>query len=67
MIWHGPTTSLAHQQELTPGFTGHGRNGTMSTLSLSYASLTGIAVRVAGVEGVGGGGGSSAIVRWTDR
>ena len=68
MIWHGPTTSLAHQQELAPGFTGHGRNGTMSTLSLSNASLTGFAVRVAGVERVGGGGGgSSAIVGWTDR
>ena len=36
----------------------------MSTLSLSNASLTGFAVRVAGVEGVSGGG-SSAIVRWT--
>lgn len=35
----------------------------MDTLSLSKASLTGFAVRVAGVEGVNGGG-SSAIVRW---
>lgn len=42
------------------------RNGTVSTLSLSNASLTGFAVRVAGVEGVSGGGGSSAIVWWTD-
>lgn len=33
----------------------------MGTLSLSNASLTGFAVRVAGVEGVSGGG-SSAIV-----
>ncbi len=33
----------------------------MATLSLSNASLTGLALRVAGVEGVSGGG-SSAIV-----
>lgn len=38
------------------------KNRTMGTLSLSNASLTGFAVRVAGVEGVSGVG-SSAIVR----
>ena len=36
--------------------------GVEGTLSLSNASLTGFAVRVAGVEGVCGDGGSSAIV-----
>ena len=53
---------FSHQQELASGFTGRRRNCMMSTLSLSNASLTGLAVRVAGVEGVSGGAGSSAIV-----
>lgn len=51
----------SYQQELTSESTAGRRSGTMGTLSLSNASLTGFAVRVAGVEAVRGGG-SSAIV-----
>ena len=53
--------------KLTSKLTGRRRKRTIGTLSLSNASLTGFAVRVAGVEGCCEGAGSSAIAGWTSR